>query len=170
MKTPGDIAAWMSLGALCAATACASIPPPRSQDSPLLSRVRPSFHGETLSSTEFASDQAKGHKMIVKFFSSKCSRCSKTVLAVERIQVDDADIVVVGIAEEQSAADARVFVNQRGLHFPVLLDGSGSIARDYHVTELPTTFVIAPNGSVSWVGGSEQTEEGIRAALAAAAD
>jgi cytochrome c biogenesis protein CcmG/thiol:disulfide interchange protein DsbE len=170
MESSRDVVAWMSLGALCAASACAGAPPPRSQDNPLLSRVRPSFYGETLTNTSFASDQARGHKMILKFFSSTCARCSNTVSAVERIRVDDSSIVVVGVAEEQSAADVREFVTQRGVHFPVLLDGNGSIARDYHVTEVPTTFVIAPNGSVSWVGGSEQTEEGIRAAIAAATD
>ena len=168
MKTPGDAAAWTSLGVFCAATACASAPPPRSQDNPLLSRVRPSFYGETLSNTEFASDQARGHTMTVMFFSSNSARCSNTVSAVARIQTDEPSVVVVGIAEEESVADARAFVTRRGLHFPVLLDGNGRIAHDYHVTEVPTTFVVSPNGSVSWVGGPEQTEEGIRAALAAA--
>lgn len=164
MKNP----AWTSLGVLCLATACTSTPPPRSQESPLLSRVRPSFYGETLSNTEFASDQARGHTMTLMFFSSKSARCSSTVSAVQRIQVDEPSVVVVGIAEEESAADARAFVTRRGLHFPVLFDGNGHIAHDYHVTEVPTTFVIASNSSVSWVGGPEQTEAGIRAALAAA--
>jgi peroxiredoxin len=168
MTISGHAALWTSLGVLCAATACASTPPPRSQENPLLSRVRPSFYGETVSNTEFASDQAKGHTMTLMFFSSNCARCSNTVSAVARIQADEPNVVVVGIAEEESVADARTFVTRRGLHFPVLLDGNRRIAHDYHVTEVPTTFVISSNGSVSWVGGPEQTEEGIRAALAAA--
>jgi hypothetical protein len=35
---------------------------------------------------------------------------------------------------------------------------------------MPVTFVVAKNGNVSWVGGPDQTEDGVRAALSAVDD
>ena len=149
---------------------CSSGPPPKSQASPLLSRLMPSFSGETLTNNDFVSEQGDGHKMIVKFFSTSCDRCADTLAAVQRIQSDDSSVVVVGIAEDDSETETRRFVSQRGVHFPILLDKKGSLAREYHVANVPTTFVITAKGSVAWVGGPDQTEDGIRSALASATD
>lgn len=153
---------------LFAIGACSSTPPPPSQPSPLLQRVTPSFDGKTLALTPIASAQGDGRPMVVKFFSSDCSRCKSTLPAMQRIYDDNKDILVVGVSEDESIEQARQLVNDLGVRFPVIYDGSGALARKYSVGEMPITFVIASNGNVSWVGGPEQTEDGVRAALSAA--
>lgn len=154
-----------ALLALLFAVACAASPPPKSQPNPLLSRSMPSFGGKTLSLNEFFSAQGQGHPMVVKFFSAECDRCKESLAALQRIQSDEPNLVVVGISEDDSEATARRLVNGLELHFPVIHDRTGSLAREYHVAQMPATFVITPNGSISWVGGPEQTEDGVRAAV-----
>jgi peroxiredoxin len=149
---------------------CATAPPPPSQPSPLLSRVLPSFAAQTLGATPFDTGQGAGHAMIVKFFSADCARCKSTLPAVQRIYSDNPDIVVIGVSEDESAARARRLVDDLGVHFPVILDANGEVKRKYAVAQMPMTFVVAPNGSVRWVGGPEQTEDAVRAALSAARD
>jgi peroxiredoxin len=126
----------------------------------------PTFEGDTLSRNHFYTAQGNGYPMIVKFFSSKCTECRNTLTALQHVYEDNPnDLIVIGISEDNSEAEARQFVDSLGVHFPVILDEGGTVQKQYSVTHLPATFVVTPNGSVSWVGYSEQTEDGVRAAV-----
>ena len=127
----------------------------------------PSFEGKTLNLTPFDTGQADGHPMIVKFFSASCARCKSTLSALQRIYEDNPDIVIVGVSEDESIAQARQLVEGLGVRFPVIHDETGRLARQYSVARMPVTFVVAKNGNVSWVGGPDQTEDGVRAAVSA---
>ena len=76
-------------------------------------------------------------------------------------------IVIVGVSEDESIAQARQLVDGLGVRFPVIHDETGRLARRYSVARMPVTFVVAKNGNISWVGGPDQTEDGVRAALSA---
>ena len=150
-------------------SACSS-PPPPSHPNPLLSQIMPGFEGKTLNLTPFDTGQADGHPMIVKFFSSNCSRCKNTLPALQRIYEDNPSIIIVGVSEDESISEARQLVEGLGVRFPVIYDETGRLARKYSVAKMPVTFVVAKNGNVSWVGGPDQTEDGVRAALSAVDD
>ena len=164
----------MRLGVLAIASAvlvpACSSPPPPSHPNPLLSQIMPGFEGKTLNQTPFDTGQADGHPLIVKFFSSNCSRCKNTLPALQRIYEDNPGIIIVGVSEDESIGDARQLVEGLGVRFPVIYDETGRLARKYSVAKMPVTFVVAKNGNVSWVGGPDQTEDGVRAALSAVDD
>jgi peroxiredoxin len=128
----------------------------------------PTFEGDTLSANHFDSGQGGGHRMVVNFFSSDCRSCKTTLPALQRIYEGESNLVVVGICGDESAAKAREFVNGLGLSFPVVHDPSGRVAKLYEVSGKGATFVMTPQGRVSWVGGGEQSEDSLRAALDAA--
>lgn len=153
-----------------AAVGCASAPPPPSEPSPIYQRVMPTFDGETLSLNHFDSGQGGGHRMVVKFFSTDCRECKTTLPALQHIYEGTSNLVVVGVCEDESASRAREFVNALGLSFPVVHDPKGAVARLYEANGKSPTFIITPRGRVSWVGGAEQSEDVLRAALAAADD
>ena len=157
------------VGSVTLLTACSSTPPP-SHPSPLLSQIMPSFEGKTLNLTPFDTGQADGHPLIVKFFSSDCTRCKNTLPALQRIYEDNPGIIIVGVSEDESIMQARKLVDGLGVRFPVIYDETGRLARQYSVAKMPVTFVVAKNGNVSWVGGPDQTEDGVRAALSAVDD
>lgn len=157
--------ARLAWGGALLTVSCAVAPPPPSHPSPLLRHQAPTFSGRTLSQNDFYSAQGEGYTMLIGFFATNCARCSEIVAAVQRIQADDPNLVVVGISEDDTEPKARRLVEGLGVHFPVLLDHEGRLARDYHVDQMPMTFVATANGSVTWVGGPEQTEDGVRAAV-----
>jgi len=159
----------LAAGSMIFLSACSSTPPP-SAPSPLLSQIMPSFEGETLNLTPFDSGQADGHPMIVKFFSSSCTRCKNTLPAMQRIYEDNPSIIIVGVSEDESVTQTRRLVDGLGVRFPVIHDESGRLARQYSVARMPVTFVVAKNGNVKWVGGPDQTEDGVRAALSSVDD
>jgi len=159
----------LAVGSAVLLSACSSTPPP-SHPNPLFQQVMPSFEGKTLNLTPFDTGQADGHPMIVKFFSSNCSRCKNTLPALQRIYEDNPSIIIVGVSEDDSIGQARQLVEGLGVRFPVIYDETGRLARQYSVAKMPVTFVVAKNGNVSWVGGPDQTEDGVRAALSAVDD
>lgn len=108
--------------------------------------------------------------MVVKFFSTDCRECKTTLPALQHIYEGTSNLVVVGVCEDESASRAREFVNALGLSFPVVHDPKGAVARLYEANGKSPTFIITPRGRVSWVGGAEQSEDVLRAALAAADD
>lgn len=153
---------------LLAAIACASAPPPPSRPSPLLSHSLPAFEGDTLSHNHFYTAQGTNHPMVVHFFSSDCAECPRTLSAAQSSYASSSDLVVVGVAEDASAVHARGLADRLGLHFPIVLDTDGRIAHQFEVTDMPAVFVVSPYGKVSWLGGSETTEDSLRAAVSVA--
>ena len=47
-----------------------------------------------------------------------------------------------------SASDARASQARLGVTWPTMADNGGAIALDFGVRQLPSTFVIAPDGRV----------------------
>ena len=47
-----------------------------------------------------------------------------------------------------SADDARASQDRLGVTWPTMADSGGAIALDFGVRQLPSTFVIAPDGRV----------------------
>ncbi len=127
----------------------------------------PSFEGDTLSRNHFYAAQATGHPMIVQFFSSDCGDCPRTLSAAQNVYGGSSDLVAVGVAEDASPAAAQGLTERLGIHFPVVLDPGGRIARQYQVTALPAVFVISQYGKVTWVGDGDATEDAMRAAVSA---
>jgi peroxiredoxin len=161
------VAVFSSLALLAG---CGAGTPPPSQKSPLLLDIMPSFEGKTLNMTPFDSGQGTGRPMVVKFFSADCKRCQHTLPALQRIYEDNPGIVMVGVSEDDSESDARKLVEGLGVRFPVIHDSEGRLAKQYSVEKMPVTFVMSKNGTVRWVGGPDQTEDGVRAAVSAAED
>lgn len=151
--------------ALLVAAACASPPPPPSRPSALLSHSLPAFEGDTVSRNHFYTAQGTNHPMIVHFFSSDCAECPRTLSAAQSFYASSSDLVVVGVAEDASAAHVRGLVDRLGIHFPVVLDQDARIAHQYSVTEMPSVFVVSAYGKVSWLGGANTTEDSLRAAV-----
>jgi peroxiredoxin len=149
---------------------CGASTPPPSQRNPLLANIMPSFEGKTLNMTPFDSGQGSGHPMVIKFFSTECKRCQRTLPALQRIYEDNPGIVMVGVSEDESVGQARRLVEGLGVRFPVIHDSEGRLAKQYSVEDMPVTFVMSKNGTVRWVGGPDQTEDGVRAAVSAAED
>jgi len=125
----------------------------------------PSFEGDTLTHNRFYTAQGTNHPMILHFFSSDCRDCPRTLSAAQSVYSSSSDLVVVGISEDASPARTQVLVDHLGIHFPVVLDEDGRIAREYQVTEMPAVFVVSPYGRVHWLGGAEANEDSLRAAV-----
>jgi len=62
----------------------------------------------------------------------------------------DAGLIVIGlnITSQDSESDARAFVEEFGLTFPIALDREGSVQNGYKLLGLPSTFFIDQRGII----------------------
>jgi len=101
----------------------------------------------------------------VKFFAKYCEPCKKTLPAAQRLHEQNGDITFIGIAEDEYQADVEEMVHAFKLTFPIIHDRGNVLAGRFRVNVLPATFVADATGKVRWVGGEDQTEADLEAAI-----
>jgi cytochrome c biogenesis protein CcmG, thiol:disulfide interchange protein DsbE len=113
---------------------------------------------------------AKGPVMLV-FFKKSCPVCQYALPFLERLYQANraADVTVLGVSQD-GAEDAKKFLREYGVTFPVALDDPANyaVSNAYGLTNVPTIFYIAPSGEIeiSCAGWSKADVEAINRRLA----
>jgi peroxiredoxin len=112
-----------------------------------------------------------GKTVVLNFWASWCKPCKEELPALQRLAAtagDDIAVVGVGLRNDKDA-DARAFITQAGVTFPIGRDSGapaagprGPIETAYGVIAAPTTIVIAPDGTIATIALGPQTEEQLR--------
>lgn len=158
-----------TLASLLLVVACGgAAPPPPSEASPLLGRSVPTFRRAALSGELVDSGAWRGRVVVVDFFARSCAPCQVTLPVAEAVHRDQPDVVFVGVSEDETIGDAQEVIARHGLTFSVLHDRGSVLAGRFRVSGLPTTFVIAGDGTVRWVGGLERGDDALARAVRAA--
>lgn len=126
--------------------------------SPLVGRAAPQLTGTTLAGASFSLTQERGHYVYVNFFASWCPSCQSEQQALMNFdfhqgrQADGARMV--SVVFNDTVGDARRYVDQWGIQWPVVPDDAGAIANRFGVDAPPTTFLVDPEGRVvgAWDG------------------
>lgn len=150
-------ARWVGAGVLVVAAGLVAVlatRPPATVDevqNPVVGKTAPPVSGETLAGTGYSLPRPPGRFVVLSFFASWCTQCQAegpelVKFEFEHRQTGDASVVSVVFSD--SLSDARASQAQLGAAWPTMDDTGGTIALDYGVRELPSTFVIAPDGRV----------------------
>ena len=97
--------------------------------------------------------RAKG-PVVAVFFKVSCPVCQMALPYLDRIfqaYRQSAKFTFVGVSQD-NAADTREFNRRFGVSFPVLLDPAGKYpaSNAYGLTNVPTTFLISPEGEIEF--------------------
>jgi peroxiredoxin len=123
-------------------------PPPKvGAQAPAFSLSRLSGDGD-LSLRSF-----RGKTVVLNFFASWCNPCKREAPVLEQLWKEDRarGLVVLGVDANDFRGDAGRFIRAHDVTYPVVFDQHGSVAGRYAVANLPSTYVLNPNGRV--VGG-----------------
>ena len=90
--------------------------------------------------------------VVVAFFKVSCPVCQLAFPYLERIfkaYSKSGRFTLVGISQD-NAADTMAFNREFGITFPVLLDDKKTypVSNAYRLTNVPTIFVISPQGGI----------------------
>ncbi len=113
---------------------------------------------------------AAGRPVLVVFWASWCEPCAREAPALERFSQSIAGRGrVVGIDWSDGLAGARSFIRRYSWTFSNLRDSQGTVGNAYHMTGLPTTFVLDGHGRIRTVLRGPQDEGSLGRALASVA-
>jgi cytochrome c biogenesis protein CcmG/thiol:disulfide interchange protein DsbE len=137
---------------LIAVLATRGAAPQQGASTPLGGKVAPAIVGRDLR-TGRAVDLAsfRGKFVVVNFFAGWCVPCqeeSGALSAFEFAHRKTGDATVIGVVYNDSAGDARSFLERSGATWPAVDDPGSLIAVAYGVSSPPRTFVIDPSGRV----------------------
>lgn len=125
----------------------------------------PQIQGELVDGTEI--DLAKlwsERVLVLQFTASWCTQCAAAEPELSQIARDfDGAVVPVRIALNEPHDQIAKYLADTKAQGPAIVDATGSIWRDYAVTEPPATAVVDTDGGLvrMWPGGvdAEQLRE-----------
>jgi cytochrome c biogenesis protein CcmG/thiol:disulfide interchange protein DsbE len=131
--------------------------PRRGIDDALAAGKRPAVPAVSLpllGSTRTVSLSAwRGKVVVLNYWASWCPPCRDESPLLERWQkrIAPRGGTVVGVDALDVTSDARAFMRQYGLTYPMLHDGDGHSQQRFGITGYPETFVIDRRGRVAAV-------------------
>ncbi|WP_020616917.1 TlpA family protein disulfide reductase [Paenibacillus daejeonensis] len=89
--------------------------------------------------------------LLVNFWASWCGPCeleAPDLQALHEEQGDTLDLYAINATKYDKERQAREFVDQFGLTFPILMDREGEAVEKYKVGQFPTTLLIDKEGII----------------------
>jgi cytochrome c biogenesis protein CcmG/thiol:disulfide interchange protein DsbE len=87
--------------------------------------------------------QYQGRPVIINFWASWCAPCQQeTPLLASWYKQQHGHVVLLGLDENDIAADAITFANAKGVSYPIGFDPNVTVASAYNVDGLPQTFFL----------------------------
>ncbi|GBE08551.1 thiol-disulfide oxidoreductase ResA [bacterium BMS3Abin11] len=120
----------------------------------------PDFGGALMDGSTFQLKDLRGKPALIYFWATWCKVCEWNDGAINDLAKDMPVITVV--MESGSQKGIREKMKERGLSFPVFVDGLGKLADLYHVKGLPTNYIIDAEGNIRYVEVGYTTGWGLR--------
>lgn len=153
---------WIAVSQVPAsATSGGEIPSPRE------GFLAPDFTLETLQGETVTLSALRGKAVVVNLWAAWCPPCRAEMPALQAAYEADRDrgleILAVDMTYQDTEQDARRFAQEFGLTFPIPMDRDGTVARQYLLRALPSTFFVGPDGVIRKVViGGPMSEATIR--------
>jgi len=143
-----------------------ALPIPGFEGSEILNHAAPDFELKTGAGERIRLSDYRGKVVLLNFWATWCGPCRRELPTVAKLysEFKDSGLVVFGVNDEDKST-ARKYLEQEGLALPFLDDSSQKAHRLYHVTAIPTVFLIDPKGNVVKYFRGGHDEESLRAAL-----
>lgn len=115
----------------------------------------PEIELQYLDGGKFSLNEArKKGPIVAAFFKVSCPVCQMALPFLDRIfraYEKSGKFTFVGVSQD-NAADTKAFNRQYGIKFPALLDPVGKypVSNAYGLTNVPTTFLISPEGEIEF--------------------
>jgi len=120
------------------------------------------FDGTTASLAEYA-----GTPLVINFWASTCTPCVTEMPDFEEVHQElGDDVTFLGINVTEGVDPGRGMIERTGITYDVGRDPKGDVIRALGGINLPTTVIVAADGTIVEVSGKQLTADDLRDKLA----
>jgi cytochrome c biogenesis protein CcmG/thiol:disulfide interchange protein DsbE len=142
--------AWVFISADRSGTSTAGLIPAPSQGF-----LAPDFTLNTPEGESVTLSKLRGQAVLVNLWATWCPPCRAEMPAIQKLydEYKDQGFVVLGLnmTYQDNPAAVIPFVQKNQLTFPILIEGTGDVAKKYELRSLPSSFFIDRNGIIQEV-------------------
>lgn len=108
------------------------------------------FKLKDLSGKELSLSDLRGKKVFLNFWATWCPPCKAEMPEIEKLyqETKNSDLVIVAVEIGEPLSTVKPFIDQNKYNFKVLLDSDQSVAAQYGISAIPTSFFIDKEGNI----------------------
>jgi len=95
----------------------------------------------------------RGQVVMINFWASWCGPCRQEMPLLEQIhqRYESLGFTLLGVNVEENSSDAKAFLEDRPVSFPILFDPDNGVSKLYDVIAMPSTVLIDRQGNVRYL-------------------
>ncbi|UCC55055.1 MAG: TlpA family protein disulfide reductase [Gammaproteobacteria bacterium] len=107
----------------------------------------------------------RGKPVIINFWATWCPPCREEIPSMNRawhvLEKEGIAMLAVNMGEDEDTI--FIFTADYPADFPILMDRDGAVIEQWPVKGLPTTYIIAPDGTIAYraIGSREWDDKGL---------
>jgi peroxiredoxin len=121
------------------------------EEAPKVNYAAPAFQLEAMDGKTYQVGGPREKPLVVNFWASWCPPCQEEAPDLQSLYKqfgDKIDFYSVNLAQSDKLQDAKKFVEDNKLTFPILLDKDGAVAEKYKFVFIPSSYLIDKSGTV----------------------
>ncbi len=113
----------------------------------------PDFELQTMDGETVKLSDYRGQKVMINFWATWCPPCRAEMPDMQKFyENEDVEILAVNLTQTESdASDVTKFVDDFGLTFPILMDENITVANQYEIKPIPTSYFVDSEGYIQYV-------------------
>ena len=113
----------------------------------------PNFTLKSMSGKNLKLSEMTGNVVLINFWASWCGPCREEMPYLNALHKKYAPLgfTVLGVNVEEQLDGARGFLSNVPVDFPILLDNTNKVSKQYKVVAMPTTVVIDRDGNMRYL-------------------
>jgi len=99
-------------------------------------------------------DDFRGQWVLINTWASWCPPCEDEAPDLVKFQAEhgeEGSFTILGVQTQDGTEEGLEFVDDYGLNYPSIRDGSGDYASDLGATGPPENFLVDPDGKVAFI-------------------
>ena len=113
----------------------------------------PNFTLKSLSGKNLKLSEMAGNVVLINFWASWCAPCREEMPLLNALhkKYQPLGFTVLGVNVEEQVDSARGFLGDFPVDFPILLDNTNKVSKQYKVIAMPTTVLVDRDGNMRFL-------------------